>query len=835
MENNEKKTALRFEVAGNMQTASDASKTKEPRTTVSLDKPKEVKEEFAVPDRFNTSDRMSNDSLAEDAPRIRTTYVPKFTEASDNFRRSYNSVPRTVRAESKPKSYEAPQPRIDPTAEFEDTRPVNRVVVTSSPTTNREFTDESVRMYKFNTDAEAVAYARAVPQANDARYAKQAEPQRQEPPRQENFAPAAHTPEVKAEPAREQVKEQPKAEPARTPIYTYSPASDAKARVHAEMAANEGPVVSEAETKGNKRKMSSEFAAQAQRDAIKDKFLDALMAVRVRLIVSIIIGLAVFAFEGLSFFGNSFIDQIRELAYGEAIIEILFATALLALAMPEIVRAVRYLFHYVACPELMLPVSYAVLLGYTLTVVFSNTAGEGYLKFGLVFAIQVIISMFASYFRLSSEFASFKVASKNVVKCVLDRRFTRTLPRENMALDGAIDEYKSKIARVYRTAFVSDFFRRASKVRENSINVISMLGISLGISLVTGVVGFFLTESASAFMVGFESFALVFMLAIPAFSILVHKLPLKKVVEAAGKENSTFVGESSVYEGADVDVIAYEDTEIFGADDVSIRKVHLYGKAYNTAKAMREMYALFAAVGGPLEKVFEASLDRKCSAAEGVIIENDGLIGNFEGHKILAGTEEFMLRHNITIPADDYKTKQFSTDSTRVMYGAEDGEVYVKFFLRYSFSETFTMLIPEFKSRKIVPLVYTRDPNLTGELLRVLTLGEDVIRVMKVYQLPTENKLYRRISSGIITLGEEPNSVNMLLLARRYTNLQSNLSIVELVSMIMGGVLGAALAVVFMNEFALIPSFALVGWHLIWCICLSIASRSAFKLKNKEK
>ena len=145
------------------------------------------------------------------------------------------------------------------------------------------------------------------------------------------------------------------------------------------------------------------------------------------------------------------------------------------------------------------------------------------------------------------------------------------------------------------------------------------------------------------------------------------------------------------------------------------------------------------------------------------------------------------------------------------------------------------MLIPEFKARKIVPLIYTRDPNLTGDLLRILTLGDDVIRVMRLYQLPTENKIYRRISSGIITLGEQPNSINMLLLARRYTSLQSSLSVSELVSMLMGGVLGAALALVFMNDFSKIPSFALVGWQIAWCLYLAVRSGSAFKFKNKDK
>ena len=41
-----------------------------------------------------------------------------------------------------------------------------------------------------------------------------------------------------------------------------------------------------------------------------------------------------------------------------------------------------------------------------------------------------------------------------------------------------------------------------------------------------------------------------------------------------------------------------------------------------------------------------------------------------------------MISHGISIPDDDYRTNPAANDSTKVMYGAEDGEVYVKFFIR---------------------------------------------------------------------------------------------------------------------------------------------------------
>ena len=358
------------------------------------------------------------------------------------------------------------------------------------------------------------------------------------------------------------------------------------------------------------------------------------------------------------------------------------------------------------------------------------------------------------------------------------------------------------------------------------------MAIGAGIALVTGLVSFFI--DGISVVSGAQSLAMVFMFSYPVFSILAHKLPLKHVSKRAAFEESAFVGEASVLEGADVDVFTYEDTEIFGVEDVSLRKVHLYGKAYNTPKAMKQMYSLFSVVGGPLDYVFSAALDRKCSPAQDIVIEDNGISGVLEGHKICAGTEEYMISHGITIPEDDYRTNNSTSDSTKVMYGAEDGEVYVKFFIRYSFSEEFTMLLPDLKEKNIVPLVYTRDPNITGDLLKVLTLGEDIIRVMKKYVPRTaEEKTYRRIDSGIVTHGDKDNAINMVLLAKKYAIFQNSLAAMEMISMIVGAVLAVVLAI---GDMFILPATLLSLWQIVWCAVLYIRSKLAFQLpKDREE
>ena len=243
------------------------------------------------------------------------------------------------------------------------------------------------------------------------------------------------------------------------------------------------------------------------------------------------------------------------------------------------------------------------------------------------------------------------------------------------------------------------------------------------------------------------------------------------------------------------------------------------------------MYALFADVGGPLNLLFSAAVDSKGTVATDVIIEADGIIGTVDGHTVAAGSEAFMAKHGITIPSDDYRTSRSANDSTRVMYGAEDGEVYVKFFIRYSFTEEFTMILPYLKEQGIVPLIYTRDPNVNNDLLKTLTMGDDVIRVMKKDGgKTTEEKTYRHLSSSIATLSERTTVVSIAQISRKYVMYQANLSVTELISMIVGASLAALVAVGGMID---VTAIGLVGglsvWQAAWCIALGIRSRIIFK------
>ena len=574
------------------------------------------------------------------------------------------------------------------------------------------------------------------------------------------------------------------------------------------------------------KKLATEFTHQLQRDAFKDRFLDSILSVKIRFFASAIFAVVLLVYELLAAFGaiGDTVFASSQNTGTLAMFDLLFVCCLFVLAIPETVRAARYLFAGKPTPELSLTAGFAVLLAYSLVSIFASLTD--YPVFGSLYAILTLSAIAASYFRIGGDFTAFKLISQNKEKRILDKKMTRALPDENLALDGLVDEYKSRTTRIFRAGFITDFFKKTSKTAEEPRQTITMLSISFGVALVTGAVAYFLAGGLTAAM---SAFALVFLLGMPSFAILSHKLSYYHSQNYALSEESTVVGEDSYFSFSDVDVIAFEDTEIFGPDDVNLKRFMLYGDRDNMENAMRQMCSLFAVVGGPLHYIFANALDNRIrhNPASNAIIEEDGLSGDVSGRRIHAGTDEYMRRHGIAVP-DAASTAAGSFDTTKIMYAAEGDEVYAKFYIRYSFSEEFTMLLPTLKEEKIVPLIYTRDPNISNELLRTLSAGADCMRVMKrLVPGSDEDKLYRRVSADIVTGGDKINAINIVLLTKKYKRFSERLAKSEIWAMGAGLVVSVVLSLagVLTNPW-LLPLAVL--WQVGWCLVLHLSGRKTF-------
>ena len=769
---------------------------------------------------------------------LRQPYVPCFTEASDNYRAQND---KKIRVQLGIASEEIVAEKVDITdpdaVSFDSTAEFEEDIVAAPAKTPenvaREVSDESISIFKFETPEEVSdeEAEKELKRINDLLYigGKPAEPTKEEAVEEQTEATVEEEAEVIDATAEAEDNENTDFDEMFMPdpdgedfgVYDYAPRTS-------------DPVQDEPEGIDDEYYyVKNEYSNPAEYEIHKDKFLDSLLSKKIRFGFSTIFALALLVIELLSATGVIGYDLFANNNPATlGVVDFLLAAGIFILALPETFRAFKYLFKGKLLVDIVPTVSFLLVGGYVLSVALTGIGS--YALFGLLFAVITLPMMNASIYRKKGDFIGFKMISRNEEKQIIDQKNTRDLGAENMALDGYIDEYKSKSVRTFCAEFISGFFTNSSRepasTKENAIT----LGIPFGVAFVSAVVTFFLAGGPSI-VPALAVFALVFMLGCPAFSVLSGKIPFFHAQRAAIQCDSTAVGEDAYDDFSGVDVITFNDTDIFGPDDVNLKRFILYCDRENMDKVMSQMCALFAAVGGPLDFIFSNIIDNRMrhKTATNLIIEDDGLCGEVAGHRICAGSEEYMRRNNIAIPATAISAEtNIGIDTTKVMYAAEDGEVNAKFYIRYSFSEEFTMILSDLRDAEIIPLIYTRDPNVSNELLRTLTAsGSDCMRICKVYTPIAEEKLYSRVDATMVTYGDKIDAASMVLLAKKYKDFTLRAKFTELCAMI----LGIIMAIVFSIIGASVTTSIIAAlWQVIPCMLLRAISYRVFLNQNRE-
>ncbi len=787
-------------------------------------------EEFNIPDMFVISDEYSQADASDMAPMIWRTYVPRFTEITER--------PIKMRSDSGSVSGKEPTVqtspiRVDRVVGGEGADPAlsekgqssGAVVVNVDGGGSVITGADRLNLYKFGGEqrppeivlSEEEAAKREVTELTGHVFVD--EPQ--------------ETPEQSAvnEPVETQAQSETYSSPKRDET---SAAKDTNTLNEAyiapdpdELPPEERPLGWDTDLSKISVKGKQDYVDHSQRESFKDRFLDFGLAVKIRLVIAAVVALAALFFEGASLFGVKILELMSIENYPAVypLIDGLLVVAMLLVAFPETLRALRALAFGKVIPELMLTVCAISLIAYN-TVIAAKLPVD-YPSFAFAYGIIAVSAIYATYCLHKSNFDAFKIVSARGNKTVIDIRLTRNFEMENVTLDGRVDEFKSRLGRSFKCAFASDFDKRSRECDESHSNNLVILLLTLGIALVSGLVMYFIQDGAVSLL---ATFSLVVMLGAPAFSVLSHKLPFSYMESEATGEGYALIGEQSAKELSQVDCFAFTDGEVFSADDVSLKSISLSDIKGDLRSAMRMLSSLFASLGGPLEELFYRSLGKRFPAATNMTIEKDGASGTVGGSAVMAGTREYMERHGVTVAPE----RESFLGGMRIMYAAEDGMLFAKINVQYNFSEEFARALAYMKAHGVTPLVYSRDPNVDNELLRFLTGGADVIRAMKrTTPCPERETVYRRLSSPAVSRGGKGDMLEAVFLAKRYKLLQSHLSVTELSASAVGASLAAVIAVSGLT--AGLPTLLVGVWQMLWCVAVGIISARSFKkIKGKK-
>lgn len=797
--------------------------------------------EFVVPSSFEAQSTSETPSHIAQATSPYHVYIPTFTEASENyrmtgkttldpdegtpaFRRRREEIKGPVVEVVAERANQATGPHSKATAEFvEETAASSRaeevVVQINSPVRQMpsdvtETVSETVNERTLEDEQEDISrlFRRDADDTSVAETAVEAPPPSST---QEKLSPKT------ADSVMDDARTATQTAECRTtladPIETSAPigVTDKKAAVQS-YRPRDGK-------KQNRR--DEEHHKYSNSTKLKNRFLDSLMALRVRCIAVALLTvaqlfLALTPLMGIDLRQLLKLDDYKGLL---AFFDLLLCVCTLLLVVPEIIAFCKQLYAKNVFYTLLPLASTVAVFAYDFYMMFAEITA--YPLFGTMYSLGLLFVIFASYLQAAAMFSSFKIVSVKGTKRAVERVLTRTLEEENIALDGTIDEYRSYTARMFDTSFVTDFFHRHRPIAKHMDTVLFMMGLLFGCSVVIGSIACFLGDGLAD---GITALALVWLASTPVAALLTRPLTFAFAEKCCFEENCAILGEGAMYEYADVDVISFDDTEVFGRGDVALKRVLIYGDKSRLSTALRQMASLFMAVGGPLQTLFADTLDRRPLPASRIRMEADGISGETEGAPVHAGSATYMARLGFSIPDN---STQDAVGTTRALYLAENGVVYAKFTFRYAFSEEFSQLLPDFKEKGIVPLIYTRDPNVTNELLLALTTGEDSMRVMHLTTPAQADEAVPYGSAGMVTMGSKLGAINLILTAKKYVALQGVLRRV-LIGQTVGGIL-------LFGSLSFLPIATVLPWMLLWqgawCALVAFLGARTFSLRKKRR
>ena len=714
--------------------------------------------EFSLPSSF-TVDEKYNTPITEERRTLYSTYVPKFTDASENYRMA--DQPRPSKKPSR-------VPSVDPTAEDEgETRDAVIIGVGDTPVSVEAILNVSKPIAAAES-APARESVRTVEDEREEISSLLATPSEQKEPEEHMPEPVEEVP-AQAEPMESSPLQSadapytmPDPEEGTLRILDY-PEDVAKGNLPAETAA---PLPAQ-----RKLFAPKEYVNVAQKTAFKDMFLDRLNSVAVRLGAAILLTLILCVLENAHLIGLDLISlfKLQRVPFALALLDMQIVICLFLLSAPEIMRGIRSLTKGMFHSELFLPIIFILQMLHTAVMLIAHLPVRS--QYGFVFGLFVIATIVGSYLRHHASFLTFRNVGGREEKLAVEKKMTRLLEKEKFALDGAVDEYKSKTVHFLHTNFVSDFFARERKSAESTRHNLKYLLISLGISLVAGVVMYFIGDGMISAV---STLTLTFYLCAPVALLLSHRLPYYQSVRSACAVGGGVVGETSHYDYAGVDVVCYKDTEIFPKGDVSLKHIILYDTTKEFTTVVEQMSSLFSVVGGPLDILFSETLVKKCPPADEAFLEDGGIFGRIGDLVLHVGDAAYMSAKGIALPKekDNRETIDFAT---KVMYAAENGRIYAKFYLQYKLNSAFKSHLATFAGEKIVTLVYTKDPNVTDALMRHLAGGRDLIRVIKEDASVTMPHKQERVSVGLVSTKGKESAIFLLLLCRRYVRMQKKL------------------------------------------------------------
>jgi len=417
-----------------------------------------------------------------------------------------------------------------------------------------------------------------------------------------------------------------------------------------------------------------------------------------------------------------------------------------------------------------------------------------------------------SFFKAQTTLSAFCVAASKKPK--FSCKILQGVSEESESFANYLDE-DSEIVTVEKSSFVEGFFAKAQAVPMVAKHSFKRICIVEALAVVAGVAAGILASDVYA---GFTAFATVSLMSLPVNALIVTALPFFKATSKAMEFQTAFIGEAVCDTYDDVNVISFDDTEVFPPRGVKVSSIKTY-ENNRIDKVILYMARIFDVVKGPLSYVFANSVhnmeENECVAEVKEFFPN-GVRAEVDGKSILVGQAEFMLMNGMT-PVEDNIDETFVNSSGSIIYMAIDGVLSAKFYVKYAINSEFEKMLRSFYDAGVCVGIKTLDPCITTELVTGFLRGSNypVAVISKSSEGMEMMNVSDKTESSIISLTGVHSFLKGFIKADKLRNIYRAGSAFSVVSIIAGFLL-STLGVLFLEGG--IGVLFMIVFQIIWCL-----------------
>lgn len=373
-----------------------------------------------------------------------------------------------------------------------------------------------------------------------------------------------------------------------------------------------------------------------------------------------------------------------------------------------------------------------------------------------------------------------------------------------------------------KTPFLSNFLNESFCEDRSDKAARFLTPIIFGIALIIGVVSYVLGNDIYAVLTVFSGTLIV---GAGSISLFVSNFPLFLCAKNISRMGGAVLGNNAVEKFGDLNAVLIGADQLFADENITMYGIKTFSDMavdrviLDATSVLCETKSIF---GNVFLKIIG---DRKdyLEPVDSILYEDGmGISAWVKNRRVLIGSRELMINHNIDVPSKDYEDRYIAQDRSLV-YLSTAGELSAVFVIGLEGSQIVRNLLVDLYNNGISAIIKTVDPILTKtHLSKIFDVPETAFRVIpsRLHKDSEALQKTEKSANGAVSNnGKLLSYLYSLLLAKRLNRLMNTGMMVNSVAIGVGVLLFAAFTA--MNGLSQLSNIVLCVYELaVLTICL---------------